>query len=83
VDAGRAERFEPIAKDLHLQGVTGILVFKPNEGKGSWKHMKSWSNVTRVGKQATISEIDPGILPEDNATIFFTSGIEASITKLY
>lgn len=61
--------------------MTGFLVFRTHEGKGSWTGMVSWDESLRNGKYETVDvkkfvqlQEDPIILPEDNATIYFTSG---------
>jgi len=87
VDPERADLIEPIAANLPREaGTTGILVLENHEGKGNWKGMRNWNHVLNNFTDGTHTERPgPPILPEDNATIIFTSGtcvhIEISITN--
>ncbi|KAG6811592.1 hypothetical protein H0H92_006715 [Tricholoma furcatifolium] len=79
LDPERADRLEGIADEVKAKaGSTGILVLNAHEGKGTWKGMESWDAVLAGYKGDTRSivtgEGEPEILPEDNATILFTSG---------
>ncbi|KAK0214491.1 hypothetical protein IW262DRAFT_1406483 [Armillaria fumosa] len=77
LDPERAERIEPIAADLkHKSGASGYLVLEDHEGKGHWEDMDVWSKVfsNYVKDPGEILRDDPQIIPEDNATIIFTSG---------
>ncbi|KAK7470668.1 hypothetical protein VKT23_002090 [Stygiomarasmius scandens] len=77
LDPERANILEPeipkLAKDLKLHGV---FVLESHEGKGEWSGMLDWKTAfdNYRGDINSILENDPGILPEDNATIYFTSG---------
>lgn len=77
VDAERADRIESIASRLAREaGTTGILVLESHEGKGKWECMRSWNHVLNnySGDCRKVLDVDPGILPEDNATVIFSSG---------
>jgi hypothetical protein len=68
---------EPIVRKLVADaGSTGILVLESQEGKGTWKGMASWDDTLKNFKNngEYILNLDPELTPEDNATIFFTSG---------
>lgn len=77
VDAERADMLEPAVKKL-VAGAksTGIVVLESWEGKGSWEGMTTWEDALRNFKNdgKYIANLDPGLTPEDDATIFFTSG---------
>uniref|UniRef100_A0A8H8CLN0 Uncharacterized protein n=1 Tax=Psilocybe cubensis TaxID=181762 RepID=A0A8H8CLN0_PSICU len=77
VDPERADKLEPIAKELTLEsGSNGILVLESDEGKGQWEGMKTWKAAfdDYKGDSQEILSLDPALTPEDNATILFTSG---------
>ncbi|SJL14627.1 related to 4-coumarate--CoA ligase 1 [Armillaria ostoyae] len=77
LDPERAERMEPIAADLkRASGASGYLVLEDHEGKGHWEGMDVWSKVfpNYLKDPGEILRDDPHIIPEDNATIIFTSG---------
>ncbi|KAG6888420.1 hypothetical protein C0995_008333 [Termitomyces sp. Mi166 len=79
LDPERADRLEGSAKELMNQAMSnGILVFNSHEGKGKWNGMESWDEVLAAYKGDTTGiqtgEGEEEILPEDNATILFTSG---------
>lgn len=77
VDPERADKLEPIAKKLVAEtGCTGILVLESHEGKGSWQGMKTWKGAfdDYKGDPRRILSLDPELVPEDDATILFTSG---------
>ncbi|KAF8658333.1 hypothetical protein AX16_002100 [Volvariella volvacea WC 439] len=77
VDSERADRLEHIVPEFsQIVGITGFLVFESHEGRGHWEGMKCFKSVVNDyhGSLSSISEHDPKIIPEDNATIIFTSG---------
>ncbi|KAK0200225.1 hypothetical protein DFS33DRAFT_1456544 [Desarmillaria ectypa] len=77
LDPERADMIEPIVADLRLaSGASGYLVLEDHEGKGHWEGMDVWSTVFSEydGDTEDVLNDDPQILPEDNATIAFTSG---------
>ncbi|KAK0234423.1 hypothetical protein EDD85DRAFT_968866 [Armillaria nabsnona] len=77
LDPERAELIEPIAADLKREsGASGYLVLEDHEGKGHWEGMDVWSKVfpNYLKDPGDILREDPHIIPEDNATIIFTSG---------
>ncbi|KJA24659.1 hypothetical protein HYPSUDRAFT_38744 [Hypholoma sublateritium FD-334 SS-4] len=77
VDPERADKIEPIAKELASEaGSSGILVIESHEGKGHWNGMKTWTTalVDYRGDPRKILTLDLDLTPEDNATILFTSG---------
>jgi len=57
-------------------GVIAFLVMECHEGKGEWNGMRSWNSAVGYFKGADdeVLERSAVILPEDNATIIFTSG---------
>ncbi len=68
---------EPIGAELKLgSGASGYLVLEDNEGKGHWESMDVWSAVISGYNRdpGDVLSDDPQILPEDDATIAFTSG---------
>lgn len=76
VDAERAEKLEPalpsLSEDMH---VTAFLVLNSFEGKGRWAGMTCYETAKKTaGDVRSILDQDPGISPEDNAAIMFTSG---------
>lgn len=78
VDSERADRLEPSAPKLIADvGTTGFLVLEAHEGKGRWKGMRTWEEALNSygGNSQSILVSDPNILPEDNASILFTSGM--------
>jgi len=77
LDPERADKFEPIANKLVVEtGCSGILVLESHEGKGCWEGMKAWTAALEDyrGDPRKILSVDPGLVPEDDATILFTSG---------
>lgn len=77
VDPQRADQFEPVvAEILRDTAATGFLVFDSHEGKGMWKGMQCFRTVVNNyhGDSTNILKNDPGIVPEDNAAVMFTSG---------
>jgi long-subunit acyl-CoA synthetase (AMP-forming) len=77
VDPERADLIEPIAANLPAEaGTTGILVLENHEGKGKWKGMRNWNHILNNFSESPQKKgwQDVPILPEDNATIIFTSG---------
>ena len=77
MDAERADKLEPTIKKLVADaGSTGVLVLESQEGKGTWEGMTSWDDTLKKFKNdgLYILNMDPGLTPEDDATIFFTSG---------
>lgn len=78
VDSERANRLEPVAQQLAADaGTTGFLVLEAHEGKGKWNSMQTWEEALKAykGDPQSILTTDPGIAPEDNASILFTSGV--------
>lgn len=77
VDPERADRLEPISKNLVTEtGSTGILVLEAHEGKGFWQGMRTLEAALKdfKGDGRKLLNMDPGLIPEDDATILFTSG---------
>ena len=72
LDAERADRLEPVTGAL--TNAHAVLVFNSTEGKGNWRGMESLDLVLHHFRGAEILESSPNIMPEDNATIMFTSG---------
>lgn len=78
VDSERADRLEPnVSKLVADAGTTGFLVLEAHEGKGKWSGMQTWEEALNGfdGDSQSILTSDPGIIPEDNASILFTSGM--------
>jgi len=74
LDVERADRLEPVANLLAQKaGTRGFLVFGSKDGKGIWTAMEYLDAVLH-GFRGEILISNPGITPEDNATIMFTSG---------
>jgi hypothetical protein len=75
VDCERADRLESSPSKLD----TGIkfLVLEGHEGKRKWDGMLLWEDVFNAynGDCESIITTDPNILPEDDASIVFTSGM--------
>lgn len=77
LDPERANILEPIVKKLvGDSGSNGILVIESSEIKKSWEGMEDWEAALNdyQGDPRKVLSMDPKILPEDNATILFTSG---------
>ncbi|PBK98204.1 long-chain-fatty-acid-CoA ligase [Armillaria gallica] len=77
LDPERADVVEPIGAELKLaSGASGYLVLEDHEGKGHWESMDVWSAVFSGYNRdpGDVLSDDPQILPEDDATIAFTSG---------
>ncbi|KAJ7160799.1 long-chain-fatty-acid-CoA ligase [Mycena filopes] len=77
LDSERADRLEPEIEKLTAQaGAKGIVVLQSFEGKGRWNGMQPWETVFEKykGDPMKMLKHDPNVGPEDNATIFFTSG---------
>ncbi|KAJ7595665.1 hypothetical protein C8J56DRAFT_922881 [Mycena floridula] len=73
VDSARADLLERIISTF---GSSKFLVIEAQEGKGTWRGMDTWKTVV-AGYQGEVRKVlteDPAILPEDDATIVFTSG---------
>jgi len=76
VDAERAPKLD-ILRLRREAGTKGFVIFRPHEGK--IKLNQDWEDFDRLirnysGSGKEILEMSPGTLPDDNATIFFTSG---------
>ncbi|RDB22581.1 2-succinylbenzoate--CoA ligase [Hypsizygus marmoreus] len=76
LDSERADRLEPSVDKLVTDaGTNGFLVLEAHEGKGQWKGMQSWNTVLDNFHGETTDILnETEILPEDDATILFTSG---------
>ncbi|PBK66536.1 long-chain-fatty-acid-CoA ligase [Armillaria solidipes] len=77
LDPERADVVEPIGAELRFaSGASGYLVLEDHEGKGHWEGMDVWSAVFSGYHRdpGDVLSHDPQILPEDDATITFTSG---------
>ncbi|KAF5393830.1 hypothetical protein D9757_000035 [Collybiopsis confluens] len=78
LDPERADVLEnSIPQLVQANSMTGVLVFRPQEGKGFWKGILSWDQATAEYHNTDLSEFvqeELGIVPEDNATVYFTSG---------
>ncbi|KAJ3736806.1 hypothetical protein DFJ43DRAFT_1143478 [Lentinula guzmanii] len=78
LDTERANVLEQnIAKVVEHNAITAVLVFCVHEGKEAWQGMSSWSEILDRNDGIATNNIlqeTCAILPEDNATIYFTSG---------
>ncbi|KIK68614.1 hypothetical protein GYMLUDRAFT_36078 [Collybiopsis luxurians FD-317 M1] len=77
LDSERADQLSSKVADIKsAAGTKGFIVVQSQEGKGSWSGMETWkSRIEQNPRDARrVLEDDPKILPEDNATILFTSG---------
>ncbi|KAF9262994.1 acetyl-CoA synthetase-like protein [Marasmius fiardii PR-910] len=74
LDPERADVLASAVKDLFKNGTKAILVLE--SGKKTWSNMSNWDETLEWHKSdgSGILREDVKILPEDNATIFFTSG---------
>ena len=76
VDGERLDRLKPHMKDLKASGVTGVIVARP----GGVPLDDAVDMETIIGKPGTYANLsdeplpDPHLDPEDDATIFYTSG---------
>lgn len=72
-------------KKLTDTGAVAFLVMECHEGKGEWGGMQSWDSAVGHfnGADDEITERGPAILPEDNATIIFTSGKPTHLQHAY
>ena len=77
LDPERADRLAPAVFDiLRDRQVTDFLVFDDQGNEHVWQGMTSFHRALQkyAGSTADILAVDPQIMPEDNATIMFTSG---------
>ncbi|KAI0068682.1 acetyl-CoA synthetase-like protein [Artomyces pyxidatus] len=77
LDGQRADLLEDHASAIAKEvGTTGFLVWEHHEGRGKWNGMHIWSEVLQSerGDAQSVLANDPGLGPEDNATVIFTSG---------
>ncbi|KAJ3827474.1 hypothetical protein F5880DRAFT_1537208 [Lentinula raphanica] len=76
IDPERADRLVSFVDELRLRGVKGMLVLRSHEGKGVWPGMQDWTTIFQNYERdySNVLRNDPGITPEDNATVIFTSG---------
>ncbi|KAE9407012.1 acetyl-CoA synthetase-like protein [Gymnopus androsaceus JB14] len=77
VDPERADKLSPNVANLKSStGLKAFVVIEAHEGKGPWPGMETWSSLIDgyKGDVQRMLKHDPQIIPEDNATIIFTSG---------
>ncbi|KAJ4490255.1 hypothetical protein J3R30DRAFT_3278350 [Lentinula aciculospora] len=77
VDSERATLLSPAVAEIKSKaGTNAFLVLEAHEGKGSWSGMETWKSRYEGynGNTEQVLTEDPQIVPEDNATILFTSG---------
>ncbi|KAH8105971.1 hypothetical protein BXZ70DRAFT_998122 [Cristinia sonorae] len=79
VDAERADVISPVVPHLRKTGVAGFLVWGSASLRREWDGLKLWSDVMHLRNQSLELLYPPQtdavtIEPEDDATIFFTSG---------
>lgn len=84
VDSERATLLSPAVAEIKSKARTkAFLVLEAHEGKGSWPAMENWT--TRFegynGNPQQVLAEDPRIVPEDDATILFTSGTGGTPSK--
>ncbi|KAF9018536.1 acetyl-CoA synthetase-like protein, partial [Hymenopellis radicata] len=72
LDPERADLVEKSSMNLK----SALLVLESHEGKGSWKGMDSLAKTMAEykGDASQVIKQDPGVQPDDNATVIFTSG---------
>lgn len=78
LDAERADRLAPVVLDILRDMPTNFLIFDEETDIIRWPGMNSFPS-TIDGYRGDIADIlttDPQILPEDNALIMFTSGMD-------
>lgn len=82
IDRERADRLESSISKLVTD--TKFLVLEGHEGKGKWNGMLLWEDALNAysGDSESIITTDPDILPEDNASILFTSGMRVQFSSL-
>ncbi|THV00377.1 acetyl-CoA synthetase-like protein [Dendrothele bispora CBS 962.96] len=75
IDPERADRLISVIPNLKSKGVAAFAVIE-NFSKRSWLGVDDWKTIwdNYRGDVNRIMTEDPNILPEDNATIIFTSG---------
>jgi acyl-CoA synthetase (AMP-forming)/AMP-acid ligase II len=76
---------EPISTKIADEaGTKDFVVIESHEGKGRWIGMKNWSETlnTYTADVREILDNDPDIMPEDNATVIFTSGTSVRVSYL-
>ncbi|KAF9495672.1 acetyl-CoA synthetase-like protein [Pleurotus eryngii] len=77
VDPERADVLESSALKMSQdEGVRGFVVLESHEGRGYWNGMENWISVEQQyrGDSSKLLSQLPDVLPEDNATVIFTSG---------
>ncbi|KAG6890246.1 hypothetical protein C0992_002774 [Termitomyces sp. T32_za158] len=80
LDAERADRLAPVVPDMLRDMPSNFLIFDEKTDMRRWPGMISFPS-TIDGYQDDTTDIlttDPQILPEDNALIMFTSGMDIS-----
>ncbi|TCD70812.1 hypothetical protein EIP91_001502 [Steccherinum ochraceum] len=79
VDAERADIVAPTIPNLRRDGVAGVLVWDTEVLHAGWDGLRLWSDVMRL-RDDQLGLLEPPHVenvvmdPEDDATIFFTSG---------
>ncbi|KAI5884879.1 acetyl-CoA synthetase-like protein [Schizophyllum commune H4-8] len=84
LDPERADLLEPAIDDLlNTTHAKDVLVLESHEGKGWWKGTKSYSDelAKYEGDGVDVASNDPGIVPEDDAIILFSSGTGSLMPK--
>lgn len=73
LDPQRADLFEGTLKSSRE---CSYIVIEGQEGKGRWEGMSDYADLMsqHAGDLESIITNDPDVVPEDNATIIFTSG---------
>ncbi|KIL66207.1 hypothetical protein M378DRAFT_10208 [Amanita muscaria Koide BX008] len=75
LDDERADRLQPfLTTSAQEAGTHGFLLLNSIEGKGNCRTMESLDSVLHQFRGSAILETSHNIMPEDNATIMFTSG---------
>lgn len=75
LDDERADRLQPfLTTSAQEAGTHGFLLLNSIEGKGNCRTMESLDSVLHQFRGPAILETSHNIMPEDNATIMFTSG---------
>lgn len=72
LDCERADLVEPTVSEFKAS----FVVLESHEGKGKWKGMGNLNALAAQynGDSRKVIDNDPGVVPEDNAMVLFTSG---------
>ena len=85
LDPERADRIFHAVPKLREAGINTFLVFDAPGRSSRWEGIRAWDEaMLACGHDSEeILRQDPNIEPEDNATIFFTSGTYVAPSLLF